>query len=141
MFERRAVEEPRVEISSLVDVVFLLLIFFMVTTTFAERQVVDVALPETEGEARQVEQEIPRCAIDAKGVFYLDDEPVEKAGIRRALKARFEGLEGEDRVLLGRFDDQAPFGVPAELFDACAKLGIDVQFETEPGEASATGQR
>lgn len=137
MFERRPVEEPRVEISSLVDVVFLLLIFFMVTTTFAERQVVEVALPETEGEPRQVESEIPRCSIDASGAVFLDDERLERGAVREALRTRFEGLSGEDRVLLGRFDDQAPFGSPAEVFDACAKLGIDVQFETEPGAAGS----
>lgn len=137
MFRNRAFEEPRVEISSLVDVVFLLLIFFMVTTTFAERQLVEVALPEAEGESRQVESEIPRCSIDASGAIFLDDERIERSAVREALRTRFEGLEGEDRVLLGRFDDQAPFGAPAEVFDACAKLGIDVQFQTEPGSQEA----
>ena len=137
MFARRTVEEPRVEISSLVDVVFLLLIFFMVTTTFAQQQVVEVALPSTEGEAKQVEGNLPSCTIDASGSFSLDGEAVAAGGMRAALEARFESLQGADRVLFARIDRQAPFGVPAELFDLAGKLDIVIDFQTDPGDSGS----
>ena len=133
MFARPPLEEPRIEISSLVDVVFLLLIFFMVTTTFTEQSVVEVTLPSAEGETREVESEIPSFTIDASGTFYLEGEAVAKADIRKALEERFTGLEGADRKLAGKIDDQTPFGIAAELFDACAKLEISqVLTQTEP---------
>jgi biopolymer transport protein ExbD len=141
MFARPPLEEPRIEISSLVDVVFLLLIFFMVTTTFAERSVVEVTLPSAEGESREVESQVPSFVVDAAGVFYLEGEAVDKKDIRDALEARFEGLEGEDRALSGRIDDQTPFGVAAELFDACGKLGIlQVLTETRPEPSAKESQ-
>ncbi len=133
MFARPPLDEPRIDISSLVDVVFLLLIFFVVTTTFAERSVVEVTLPSAEGESHTVESTIPSFVVDAAGTFYLEGEAVAKADIRDALEARFADLDGEDRALSGKIDDQTPFGVAAEIFDACGKLGIlQVLTETRP---------
>ncbi len=133
MFARPALEEPRIDISSLVDVVFLLLIFFVVTTTFAERSVVEVTLPSAEGESQTVESTVPTFVVDAAGTFYLEGEAVAKADIHDALAARFADLEGEDRALSGKIDDQTPFGVAAEIFDACGKLGIlQILTETRP---------
>lgn len=133
MFARPPLEEPRIEISSLVDVVFLLLIFFMVTTTFKEQSVVEVTLPSAEGESREVQSQMPSFVVDAAGTFYLEGELIAKEDIHSALKTRFEGIEGEDRALSGRIDDQTPFGVAAEIFDACGKLDIlQVLTETRP---------
>ena len=133
MFARPPLEEPRIEISSLVDVVFLLLIFFMVTTTFAEQSVVEVTLPNAEGESREVDSEVPSFTIDASGTFFLEGEAVAKDDIYEALEKRFTGLDGSDRRLAGKIDDQTPFGIAAELFDACAKLEISqVLTATDP---------
>jgi len=46
-FLRRKREEPRVDLTPMVDVVFLLLIFFMISTTFVETPGIEVKLPES----------------------------------------------------------------------------------------------
>jgi len=58
MFARRDSGDVRIEISSLIDVVFLLLIFFIVTTRFVEQRGVEVELPQAEGEGHEVEQQV-----------------------------------------------------------------------------------
>ena len=49
-FKRRIQDEPSINLTPLIDVVFLLLIFFMVTTTFTKETRLQVNLPEAEAE-------------------------------------------------------------------------------------------
>ena len=68
-------EDPTVDLTSLIDVVFLLLIFFMVSTTFERQAILEVNLPE----ASAVEDltEIPdslELVIDENGNVYLNDQ-------------------------------------------------------------------
>jgi biopolymer transport protein ExbD len=141
MFARRPVEEPRIEISSLVDVVFLLLIFFMVTTRFTEQQVVDVQLPSAEGESRELQQEVPELVVDATGRIFVDGAEVAEADLRERLEARFAGLEGAERVARGRIDGDARFDVVLKVFDACSRLGIQqVLTLTEPKERAGRAE-
>jgi len=67
----------RLELTSMTDIVFLLLIFFMVSTTFVDfSRRLDIQLPETK--AAEVAQEIKQLVIemDAQGALRLDGEPV-----------------------------------------------------------------
>ena len=70
-------EGMRLELTSMTDIVFLLLIFFMVSTTFVDfSRRLDIQLPETK--AAEVAQEIKQSVIemDAQGALRLDGEPV-----------------------------------------------------------------
>jgi len=67
----------RLELTSMTDIVFLLLIFFMVSTTFVDfSRRLDIQLPETK--AAEVAQETKQSVIemDAQGALRLDGEPV-----------------------------------------------------------------
>ena len=64
-----------INITSLIDVVFILLIFFAVTTSFVTPSSIKVDLPKAKGEAVEEKKNI-RIAVDSKGALFLDGEAV-----------------------------------------------------------------
>lgn len=67
-------EPPRVDITPLIDVVFLMLIFFMVSTTFDKQTQLKVDLPEVDAVAsEETDVEKIEITIDPKGQFYVND--------------------------------------------------------------------
>lgn len=52
-------EEPRIDLTSLIDVIFMLVIFFVMTMTFSSKPVLDIVLPEsTQAKASEVPEEL-----------------------------------------------------------------------------------
>ena len=66
---RRGRHEATVELTPLIDVVFLLLIFFMVSTTFVRETQLKIELPEAEGEVQEVEPGSIEIVIDRGGDY------------------------------------------------------------------------
>ena len=94
-FKRQRKEGLAVNLTPLIDVVFLLLIFFMVSTSFSDLSELVVNLPEADGEQRQAETKGLELIITASEEMFLNGVPfpadeknlrlilVEKAGSRR----------------------------------------------------------
>ena len=119
-------EEPTVDLTSLIDVVFLLLIFFMVSTTFERESVLKVDLPE----ASTVEEreEIPdslELVIDSEGRMYLNDQRLIDSE-ERTIRAAIEQMAGEERNLpmVLRADRQTPHHFVVTAMDVAAQLGF-----------------
>jgi biopolymer transport protein ExbD len=75
-FKRQAGEEVSVNLTPLIDVVFLLLIFFMVSTTFTKESHLEIDLPQSSGEpAKNTVKEI-EVVINAKGEYSVNDRPL-----------------------------------------------------------------
>jgi len=66
---------PTINITPLIDIVFILLIFFAVTTSFISSNSIKVDLPKAKGEAVEQNKNI-RVAIDKQGVLYIDGKPI-----------------------------------------------------------------
>ena len=67
-------EDPEISMTSLIDVVFLLLIFFMVSTTFEHQAVLKVDLPEAKNVSAPEDQPNSfELVIDKGGQYYLND--------------------------------------------------------------------
>ena len=74
-----------VDITPLVDVVFLMLIFFMVSTTFNVSSSLKLDLPSSKATAQQKEVKQVTISINADGQFYVQDEAVEDADLRKRI--------------------------------------------------------
>ena len=121
-----SVEEPSIDLTSLIDVVFLLLIFFMVSTTFERQAALKVDLPE----ASEVElpQELPErleLVIDANGRMYLNDRQLVDSS-DATLVAAFTELTGtkRDLPLILRADRETPHHYVVTAMDVAARLGF-----------------
>ena len=119
-------EDPTVDLTSLIDVVFLLLIFFMVSTTFERESVLKVDLPEASAVAER--EELPdslELIIDAQGRMYLNDQRLIDSE-ERTIRAAIEQLSGENRDLpmILRADRETPHHFVVTAMDVAAQLGF-----------------
>ncbi len=121
-----SVEEPSIDLTSLIDVVFLLLIFFMVSTTFERQAALKVDLPEaSEVAAPPVEPERLELVIDAEGRMYLNDRQLVDSS-HATLEAAFTEAAGRrrDLPLILRADRQTPHHFVVTAMDVAAQLGF-----------------
>jgi biopolymer transport protein ExbD len=121
-----SLEEPTVDLTSLIDVVFLLLIFFMVSTTFERQALLKVDLPEaSEVEDRTELPESLELVIDSEGRMYLNDRRLVDSD-ERTLRAAIEEAVGEERTvpLILRADRQTPHHYVVTAMDVAAQLGF-----------------
>ncbi len=119
-------EEPEINLTSLIDVVFLLLIFFMVTTTFEHQAALKVDLPEaSEVESTADTPERIEFVIDAEGRMYLNDQALANSD-KRTIRAAFLGVASEDRTLpiVLRADRLTPQHFVVAVMDTAAELGF-----------------
>jgi len=91
----RAKSEPEVNLTSLIDVVFLLLIFFMVSTSFVKQSQISIQLPESESPpvARETVEQID-IMITEQGVYLVNGRELvnsRPATIRNALRRVSDG--------------------------------------------------
>lgn len=70
-FRRKTRTKREISLAPMIDVVFLLLLFFMVTTTFNRQTQVKIKLPEANGPEVEQKKESVELIIDADGVYYL----------------------------------------------------------------------
>ena len=102
-------DEFRLEFVSMTDIVFLLLIFFMVSTTFVDfTRRLDIQLPETT--SSEVVQEVQQYMIemDAQGGLRLDGQPVSVQELPRRLTQG--GAPTQPRSVIIRADKRLPYG-------------------------------
>jgi biopolymer transport protein ExbD len=109
-----------INITSLIDVVFLLLLFFVVTSTFLERPGLDLTLPAASPTEVARRDEVT-VELDADGATWLEGarmEPADlEAGIERALASA-----GTERVVL-EADERVPHGRVVAAMDAARRAG------------------
>ncbi|MFU8876663.1 MAG: ExbD/TolR family protein [Wenzhouxiangellaceae bacterium] len=118
-------EEPEINLTSLIDVVFLLLIFFMVSATFERQALLRVQLPAAAtSEQEQLPERVELVITDGGDIFVGDNllSDQRRATIRVALAQAFAGRE--DLVLVIRADSAAAHGLVVRAMDAAAAEGI-----------------
>ncbi|MEL6367295.1 MAG: biopolymer transporter ExbD [Pseudomonadota bacterium] len=93
-------EKPEVNLTSLIDVVFLLLVFFMVTTSFQRESSVSIQLPEASSDPVEVpvDREVLEITITADGQFFVNSRELVNGApdtLRRAIE---ETVQGNNRM-------------------------------------------
>lgn len=72
MFYHRRKEELTLNLTPLIDVVFLLLIFFMVSTSFNRESQLALNLPNADGQPAETEQQLAEISIDVNGNYFIN---------------------------------------------------------------------
>jgi biopolymer transport protein ExbD len=114
-----------VDITPLIDVVFLLLIFFMVSTTFERETEISIELPEAAGEKAEPAQDELDITIDRHGVFYVNRLEVVNTRID-TLKLAMHKAVGEQRDIpvIINADARTPHQAVMTVLDAASQLGL-----------------
>lgn len=121
-FLRKKRESPRVELTPMVDVVFLLLIFFMISTTFVETPGISVKLPESSSQKRAQDVKEIKVYLSKEGDIYLGKEPVDLDELRRRLRQHGEQAANITFLLLA--DKEALHGKVVLLMDLAKETGF-----------------
>ncbi len=118
--ERASNEHPEINISPLVDMVFLLLIFFIVTTVFVEETGVEVQKPKA-ASAQNLEKKSILLALTAEGRIVYGGKEVSLSGLR-GLVSRL--LRDQEMPVIILADENSRSGVLVDVIDECKLAGV-----------------
>ena len=111
-----------INITSLIDVMFLLLIFFMVTSTFLDQPGMKLELPSAESaEVARVEKLVLYISSDDAVVF--NDQSVALDDLEETMRAALSEIE--DRTLVLNADKSVQHGTVIRVMDIAKKLGLE----------------
>lgn len=133
--------EGDLDMTSLIDVIFILLIFFLVTASFNQNhdQSVPVELPEGSSGGEIEAQEELTIYIEADGLvtMRLQDEELAQGVSTEALVAQLRGIREElgPRPVFLRGDEMVRYGEVVRVLDACREAGFTQVFNIVRGSA------
>ena len=110
-----------INVTTLIDVMFLLLIFFMVTSTFKNQPAINLVLPRSATASETVDTPAV-LFLTSEGLVYLNDTLMDKETLAARLKEMHDE-SGEDRMVL-RADEDAAHGDVVELIDTIKQSGF-----------------
>ena len=111
-----------INITSLIDVMFLLLIFFMVTSTFLDQPGMKLELPSAESaEVARVEKLVLYISSDDEVVF--NDQPISLDDLEETMLAALSDIE--DRTLVLNADKAVQHGTVIRVMDIAKKIGLE----------------
>jgi biopolymer transport protein ExbD len=110
-----------INITSLIDVLFLLLIFFIVSSTFLEQPGMKLDLPQT-SRKEVVQMEGYTLYIMSDGSMYINEESVNLETLPDQLKAIAPAVEEKGLIL--KADEGVRYGLVVEIMDIAKQSGI-----------------
>lgn len=116
---RTAAEKGQLDVAPLIDVMFLLLIFFMLTSNFIIQPGISVSLPKViTSEVLSSENMV--ITLTAQDLLFLNDQPI----TINDLTARLKEAARDKKTVLLRADTNASLGRVVEIWDLCRELNI-----------------
>ena len=118
-------DEPEVNLTPLIDVVFLLLIFFMVSTTFEHQSRIQIELPEATASPVELEEDSIEIIIDAQGRYFIGEEQVVNTELKTLKSAISKAVGDRETVPVTiRADANTPHQAVITALDATSQLGL-----------------
>lgn len=116
----RSRQNVAVDIAPLMDMVFILLIFFIVTSTFNRETGVEVNKPTAQS-ASDLDKKTIMIAVTREGTIHVDERQVELGSLKDILKGMLAKSEEREVVLIA--DQKSMTGRLVEVMDACNLAG------------------
>ena len=138
-FRRQRREEVGINLTPLIDVVFLLLIFFMVSTTFTRETQLSIDLPEASGRPLDTPQQRIEILIDESGTYRVNGQALVDNQVRTLQAAIYRLSAGDTTMpMVITADAQAAHQDVVRAMDAAGQMGfVHLSITTRaPGEPS-----
>lgn len=135
---RRA--DPMIDVTPMIDVVFQLLLFFMVSTTFINNPGIQVQLPKASSQVVMSEDRDVRVWVTGEGAVYVDDDPVDLDQLRLRLRRAAE--RDPDTLVVIKADAGVPHGRVVTVMDIARQEGLGrlgISTEAPAGAADGDG--
>jgi biopolymer transport protein ExbD len=142
-FRRQRREEVGINLTPLIDVVFLLLIFFMVSTTFTRETQLSIDLPEAEGKAVEATEEQIEILIDESGRYRINGKGLVDNRMRTLQAAIYKISAGDTTLpMIITADAQAAHQDVVRAMDAAGQMGfVHLSITTRQPAESGASQR
>lgn len=118
---RKKQKDMGIDMGPLMDIVFILLIFFVVTSSFTRETGVDVTKPQAQS-ASQLEKENLLIAITREGTIHINERQVNLASLQDILKQSLAKTPDREAVIIA--DKGSETGVLVQVIDACNLSGV-----------------
>ncbi len=113
--------------SSMTDIIFLLLIFFMLTSSFITPSGLPVNLPTSKSSKITLQKVTVTITEDLK--YFVNDRPINKRDLENALRKELDGQKGNVSL---HIDKNVPSGFLVELAGIATSLNAKVSVATKP---------
>ncbi|MCB1687271.1 MAG: biopolymer transporter ExbD [Halioglobus sp.] len=124
-FRRQRREDTGVNLTPLIDVVFLLLIFFMVSTTFTRETQLSIDLPEAEGKPKEAAEQQIEILVDEAGNYRVNGEALVDKRMRTLQAAIYKISAGDTTLPMTiSADAQAAHQDVVQAMDAAGQMGF-----------------
>ena len=134
-FSARRREEPLVDVTPLIDIIFQLVIFFMVSTTFVTEQGIEVDLPRSSSQTILRERNDVQVKVASDGAIYVDDEAVTWNELDARLRVAASGAGG---MVIIKADQSVDYGRAVAVLDLARSLGLQLALATEANTGGAS---
>lgn len=131
-FSSRKPEDIDINVTSLIDVVLLLLIFFMVSTRFVEHSQLKLSLPVASPAASARDPAVIEVSIDRQQQYYINGKALVNTSLTTLEQALREAASGrESPTVVISADRETGFQRVVDVMDAASKVGLTrVSFPT-----------
>lgn len=124
-FRSNQIEDLELNVTPLIDVVFLLLIFFMVSTTFQTETRLQLSLPQASDQNTVPASQKIEVVINQRGQYFINGRQLNDSGIETVREAINKLARGKkDTPLVIRADALAPHQAVITAMDAAGQLGM-----------------
>ena len=120
-FREKRITKSIINLTPMVDMLFLILLFFLVTSSFIEQPNIKLELPSTKyASTSKLEEQVLTVSQDGK--LFFQNKPVERENLIPVLKNAFS--KQEDKTLVLKADKRVTYGVIIDIMDAAKGAGL-----------------
>jgi biopolymer transport protein ExbD len=130
--QRKIKPKPMVPMASMSDIAFLLIIFFMVSTTFMKESGIEAKPPKTRVGEELKKKVLATLTIDENGETYLDGTRLPISGIPERLEGRFGDRKLEDRIIVLKCDRDVQSALYVPVIEKISEVGGALEIWVEP---------
>ncbi len=124
-FQARRTEDIDINVTSLIDVVLLLLIFFMVSTRFVDQSKIDLILPSASKETPDKLSAVIEISIDRRGQVYVEGKALVNGKVDTIRQALVDAKSGRDEpTVVINADRATEFQLAVDAMDAARLAGL-----------------
>ena len=121
---------PEFSMSSMTDIVFLLLVFFLLTSPQITPEALDLILPKAKGKTKNVQN--VSVSINKELQIYVDKERVTTSNLEQTLKSRLSGVE--DPTIILRAEEGVPIEKAVNVMDIANRNKYKIVLAVRPNE-------
>lgn len=123
LFRKRRRVMPQVNITSLIDVVLLLLIFFMISTTFVTQPGIRIDLPKANKTVKNVAQESNTIVIGADSSIHINRQEIENLEQLRSVLLELKKDQASELIII-KADQNVAHGIVVSVMDLAKSVGF-----------------